>query len=137
MGEFHQKQHQYRKDARSTMKDIISMLPKGRHKKELEQKLKEAEEKVRLAELQIPKIAQKLGYPLYHCTFPPQIMLGIRYRGTERSQESFQCPTCQWIYPPERPMPAQAQTEWDVFTGKPPWLTDKSEACPCPLFRAV
>jgi hypothetical protein len=52
-------------------KDIIALL-KGRSGDEAEQKIKAAEEALKRADV---ALAQKLGFKLCDCTFPPQIML--------------------------------------------------------------
>lgn len=59
------------------------------------------EKSERAAQLAEAQIAKALGYRLCQCTFPPQIMLSVGYRGHE---EYFRCPKCskEWPGPPVR-----------------------------------
>ncbi len=68
-------------------KKAKELLPEGADKKSVEQSLKEAEKKSKLAETHI---AQALGHRLCQCTFPPQIMLKTGYSRTHGGH--FQCP---------------------------------------------
>ena len=54
------------------LKGAFSVLPKGEKRNEAERKIKLAEEALKRSDA---ALAQKLGYRLCHCTFPPQIML--------------------------------------------------------------
>ena len=85
--------------ALSLVKQGKDLMPKGEQKSQVEKKLEEAEEKLKLGNA---KIAKELGYPLCKCTFPPPIMLS---RGTHNNQgaEVFRCPQCNKEYPPDRP----------------------------------
>ena len=68
-------------------KKAKELLPEGADKNSVEQSLKEAEKKSKLAETHI---AQALGHRLCQCTFPPQIMLKTGY--SRAHGDHFQCP---------------------------------------------
>ncbi|HYL31982.1 MAG TPA: hypothetical protein VEU53_02385 [Stellaceae bacterium] len=79
------------------IKGVKDILPDGTRKTIIES-LEKADREIKLGEIQI---AQMLGYRLCHCTFPPQIMLGV---GTNvRGQERFQCPRCKKLEPSDQP----------------------------------
>jgi hypothetical protein len=60
------------KSALDLFKSAVPLLPKGRQKDELEEKIKQA---ANLLARSDAKLARELGYHLCECTFPPQIML--------------------------------------------------------------
>jgi hypothetical protein len=60
------------KDTIDLLKGAFGLLPKGAKRDEAEQKIKAAEEALKRADV---TLAQKLGYSLCGCTYPPQIML--------------------------------------------------------------
>jgi hypothetical protein len=97
------------KEAISSLRPLKDLFPIGKDKARIEKALEEAEQQGKFAEL---RIAQALGFQLCRCTSPPQVMLGIDYRRTERSQESFQCPNCKRIWPPDRPSPRRAAVDY-------------------------
>lgn len=92
-------------------KDVKESLPEGEKKRSITESLEAADRAAHIAEAQI---AKSLGYQLCQCTFPPQIMLSIGYRG---SVEYFRCPKCNKEYPPPEPAPrdTKAETDFDVF----------------------
>lgn len=81
-------------------KDATALLPEGQTKTSLVHSVDAAAQAYALAENQI---AQSLCYQLCRCTFPPQIMLSLGYDG-ERHVESYRCPKCARVWPPEGPM---------------------------------
>src|SRR5207237_9425043 len=60
------------KDTLDLVRAAWSLLPKGEKRSEAEHKLHAAEEALKRSDA---ALAQKLGYQLCQCTFPPQIML--------------------------------------------------------------
>ena len=68
-----------------TAKDV---LPESADREAIEKSLDRADTASKLAEAQI---AQALGYKLCQCTFPPQVMLSVGYKG---SVEEFRCSLC-------------------------------------------
>ncbi|MGB8181711.1 MAG: hypothetical protein WCF13_05020 [Stellaceae bacterium] len=84
------------------IKGVKDILPDSTRKTIIES-LERADREIKLGEIQI---AQVLGYSLCHCTFPPQIMLGVG--SNPRGQERFQCPRCKKLEPPDQ---AAAKTE--------------------------
>jgi len=60
------------KDAITLLKSAFSLLPRGEKRDEAESKIKAAEEALKRSDA---ALAQKLGYQLCRCTYPPQIML--------------------------------------------------------------
>lgn len=76
-------------------KDVKEALPAGGSGKAIEHSLEQAERQIQLAEAQI---AQALGYPLCHCTFPPQIML---FTLRQRYMDIYECPKCGRSDPPD------------------------------------
>lgn len=66
-------------------KQCKESLPIGKNKENVEKEIAIAERQLEVAE---SEIAQKLGYPICHCKFPPEIMLchdkGLVYK----------CPNC-------------------------------------------
>jgi hypothetical protein len=60
------------KDASDLLKGVLSLLPKSAKRDEAEQKIKAAEDALKRADV---ALAQKLGFQLCRCTYPPQIML--------------------------------------------------------------
>jgi hypothetical protein len=75
--------------------------------------LERADREIKLGEIQI---AQALGYRLCHCTFPPQIMLGVGLNA--RGQERFQCPRCKKLEPSDQPV-AKAEAVIRYNAGPP------------------
>jgi hypothetical protein len=73
------------KDGLDLIKGAWSLLPKGEKRDEAEHKLRAAEEALKRSDA---ALAQKLGYELCQCTFPPQIMLWNEV-GKEKA-----CPKC-------------------------------------------
>ena len=71
--------------ALSALKDVVARLPTV-DKQEAAEVLKKAEQQLLIAESQA---AQGFGYPICHCTFPPQIML---LEG--REGEHYRCSKC-------------------------------------------
>jgi hypothetical protein len=92
------------------VRTVVNLLPNGKEKARIEKTIEEAEQQSKFAEV---RIAQALGFQLCPCTFPPPIMRGIGYHGTERSQVSFQCLHCRRIWPPDRPSPRPAAVDYD------------------------
>ncbi len=74
---------------------IIPTLPDSPEKEELTKELAEAQKAAGLAEAQA---AQNLGYTLCHCTWPPRIMLQVRW-DDDMQRYIFQCSKCQDEYP--------------------------------------
>jgi hypothetical protein len=73
------------KDAIDLVRSAWTLLPKSEKRDEVEKKLDAAEEALKRSDA---ALAQKLGYSLCQCTFPPQIMLW-------REQEKVtKCPSC-------------------------------------------
>jgi hypothetical protein len=70
----------------STVKSAIDILPKKQKNSAL-QKLREAEEKLQVAQA---RTAKALGYEICRCAWPPQIML---HAGDTEYGEKFRCPT--------------------------------------------
>ena len=60
------------KSALDLFKAAIPLLPKGRQRDEVEQKVKQAADLLTRSDA---KLAKDLGYHLCECTFPPQPML--------------------------------------------------------------
>jgi hypothetical protein len=73
------------KDTIDLLKGGFGLLPKGAKRDEAEQKIKAAEEALKRADA---TLAQKLGYSLCRCTYPPQIMLW------REQQKLTACPNC-------------------------------------------
>jgi hypothetical protein len=85
------------KDALDLLKSALPFLPRGKQRDDAETKLKAAEKS--LAESKA-ELAQKLGYKLCQCTFPPQIMLW------QESQKAEVCPNPNCGRTIARPGPA-------------------------------
>jgi len=60
------------KEALDLLKAAGSLLPKSAKRAEMEQKITAAEDALKRADA---ALAQKLGFQLCQCTYPPQIML--------------------------------------------------------------
>jgi hypothetical protein len=73
------------KDGLDLMRGAWSLLPKGEKRDEAEHKLRAAEEALKRSDA---ALAQKLGYQLCQCTFPPQIMLW------KEAQKHTACSNC-------------------------------------------
>jgi hypothetical protein len=80
-------------------KDGVILLPEGQAKTTFAHSVDAAARAHALAENQI---AESLGYQLCRCTFPPQIMLSTGYN-SEGHTESYRCPRCARVWPPEGP----------------------------------
>ena len=66
------------------LKGARDLLPKGKNRDELENKIQAAEDILKRADA---KLAKDLGYNLCQCTFPPQIMLW------REPEQSYVCPS--------------------------------------------
>ncbi len=73
------------KAALDGLRALFNILPKGEDRDRAEAGLKHATESLARADAQL---AQKLGYRLCHCTFPPSIML------TKPAEKVVYCPAC-------------------------------------------
>src|SRR5215469_4963078 len=94
-------------------KDARDAIPDGTLKAAITESLERADREISLGEVQS---AQVLGYHLCHCTFPPQIMLGVGLN--TRGQERFQCPRCKKLEPSDQPT---AKTETVIrYNAGPP-----------------
>jgi hypothetical protein len=71
------------KDALNIFKTAYGLLPKGEKRDDIERRVRAAEDALRRSDV---ALAQKLGYDLCQCTWPPQIML---WHNNERV---FVCP---------------------------------------------
>jgi hypothetical protein len=60
------------KDILDSLKIAVGLLPKSAKRVEVEQKIAAAEDALKQADA---ALAQKLGFELCRCTYPPQIML--------------------------------------------------------------
>jgi len=69
------------KEAIDLARSAWTLLPKGEKRDEAERKLHAAEEALKRSDA---ALAQKLGYQLCQCTFPPQIMLWREQEGLSR-----------------------------------------------------
>jgi hypothetical protein len=74
------------KDGIDLVRAALSLLPNNEKRREAESKLRAAEEALRRSDA---ALAQKLGYQLCQCTFPPQIMLW------HESTKETVCPNCR------------------------------------------
>ena len=83
------------KDGLDFLRAALSLLPKGEERDEAERQLLAAERALKRSDA---ALAQKLGYQLCQCTFPPQIMLWreqekiTRCEGCRRTHKSFNRP---------------------------------------------
>jgi hypothetical protein len=100
----------------SEFKSIRDSLPRGKKRDEIDEKIKRAEDMLSRADAQL---AQKLGFELCKCSFPPKIMLWAE------SQSASVCPACghqkvDHIHARSRggSRPLSAKKDWDVFTGR-------------------
>ena len=71
------------RDGIGLLKSSLALWPKGKKRDEAEQKVKAAEEALSRADAEL---AQKLGYPLCRCDFPPKVMLW------REKEHAFVCP---------------------------------------------
>ena len=62
----------FSKDVIDLLKVTVGLLPKSAKRDEAEQKIAAAEDALKRADAEL---AQKLGFQLCRCTYPPQIML--------------------------------------------------------------
>ena len=67
------------------LKQGKDLLPAGENKEKAEEGLAVAEKQLKIAEAEI---AQKFGYPICHCAFPPEIML------QDPQEKSYKCKIC-------------------------------------------
>jgi hypothetical protein len=72
-------------DALGLLKAAYSLLPSGKSKEEIERHLQRAEELIKRSDA---TFAQKLGYPLCRCEWPPNIMLW------KESEKAYVCSHC-------------------------------------------
>ena len=93
-------------------KEVKHLLPDGDQRKEVSEKLEEADKNLKVSEAQL---AKGLGYDICQCTWPPQICLSI---GRPQGYPQSQCPLCKQVYPPNKEdLPTQVVTAYD------PWDT--------------
>ena len=94
------------KEAINLLRQVKNLVPTDSKRQEVEQKLREAECSLQLAEAEIVRVSKELGYELCKCTWPPQIMLS---KGFEEYDEIFECPKCGRRFPPATP---DLQNNW-------------------------
>ena len=85
------------------MKAAFRLLPKSDKREQAEKQLMVAEEALKRSDV---ALAQKLGYRLCQCTFPPQIMLFKQDEGVKV------CPLCGDTYPPPEPRVERGEGSW-------------------------
>jgi len=79
------------------LKSAASLLPVGKNRDEIEQKVQAA---AALLARNDAKLAKELGYSLCRCTYPPQIMLSKGHHEVHGMEVSV-CPKCNSQNPSE------------------------------------
>ena len=105
------------RSAINEFKGIRDKLPAGKQRDEINEKIKRAENLLSRADAEL---AQKLGFELCKCAFPPKIMLW------DESQSASICRSCghlkiDYIHQRRRQGnqgPLSARKDWDIFSGR-------------------
>jgi hypothetical protein len=105
------------RSAINEFKGIRDKLPAGKQRDEINEKIKRAEDLLSRADTEL---AQKLGFELCKCAFPPKIMLW------DESQSASICSSCghrkiDFIHQRRRQGnqgPLSARRDWDIFSGR-------------------
>jgi hypothetical protein len=97
----------------SELKQIRNLMPASKDRDNIDERIKRAEDLLSRADAEL---AQKLGFYLCKCAFPPKIMLWVE------SRSAHVCQSCGHQQPiatkPVRLTRGRVNNDWDIFSGR-------------------